>query len=823
MTNENWFLDNQDEFNIPYKFRSDEFYQFPNFEPDENGEFECAAIVVRGLVIFPRMMTPILIDAGLNYSAIQSALKKFETLVAIYIVDQENETGENFDFLPIGTEISVGKIMALPEGDYSALIQGRRRVEILSIVQEDPYIRARIRVVQEKESNDRHIKALMRTSKDLFVKCVHLDKSLSDESQLFAMNIQDPAWLTDMISSAITISPADRYKLIVEIDPRKRLKLLNGILAQELDVLELEEEIQAKIQNEVDKTQREYYLREQLKAIQIELGENDLFSNELSDLREKVKNKQLPDEALAVVNKEIDRIAQTPPMSPETGIIRSYIDWILDLPWTNATEDNLDVQHANEVLEKNHYGLGKVKDRILEFIAVQKLKPLDTKQPILCFVGSPGTGKTSLGRSISEALGKKFVRVSLGGVRDEAEIRGHRRTYIGALPGRILQTMKKAGTINPLFMLDEVDKLGSDFRGDPAAALLEVLDPEQNNEYSDHYLDLDYDLSKVLFITTANTTITIPPALLDRMEVIEFPSYIEDEKVMIAKQFLIPRQLHETGIEDLNIHFPENSVRQIIRNYTYEAGVRNLEREIGRICRKIARLKTEQKSFPTKIESHHIEKFLGPQQIFDLEAEHEDEIGVATAMAWTDSGGDIMPVEVLIVDGKGNLQITGQIGDVMQESAQAALSYMKSKADVLQVDSEIFENVDIHIHIPEGGIPKDGPSAGITIAIALISAFTNRKVRRGVSLTGEITLRGRILPVGGIREKVLAAHRAGITKIFLPLKNEKDLIDLSKKVRKQLNIILVKHMDDVIEEVLLPADPKIVKEKPVKKQKKNND
>ncbi len=819
MTNENWFLDNQDDFDIPYKYRSDEFYQFPNFEPDDKGEFECAAIIVRDLIVFPRMMTPILIDAGLNYSAIQSALKQFETLVAIYVVDHENQPEENFDFLPIGTEISVGKIMSLPEGDYSALIQGRRRVEILAVIQEVPYIKVRVRVVNEKVTNDRHIKALMRISKDLFYKCVHLDKSLSDEAQLFATNIQDPSWLTDMISSAITISPLDRRKLIVEVNPRERLKLLNGILAQELDVLELEDEIQAKIQNEVDKTQREYYLREQLKAIQAELGENDLFINELSELRDKVKNKQLPEEAKFVVNKEIDRLVQMPPMSPETGIIRSYIDWIMDLPWNETTEDNLDVQHANQVLEKNHYGLGKVKDRILEFIAVQKLKPQDTKQPILCFVGSPGTGKTSLGRSISEALGKKFVRVSLGGVRDEAEIRGHRRTYIGALPGRILQTMKKAGTVNPLFMLDEIDKLGSDFRGDPSAALLEVLDPEQNKEYSDHYLDLDYDLSKVLFITTANTTLSIPSALLDRMEVIEFSSYIEDEKVMIAKQFLIPRQLHETGIEDINVQFPEGSIRQIIRNYTYEAGVRNLEREIGRICRKIARLKTEGKTFPTKIESHHIERFLGPQQLFDLEAEHEDEIGVATAMAWTESGGDIMPVEVLIVDGKGNLQITGQIGEVMQESAQAALSYMKSKADVLGVEADLFENVDIHIHIPEGGIPKDGPSAGITIASALISAFTNRKVRRDVALTGEITLRGRILPVGGIREKILAAHRAGITKIFIPVKNEKDLVDLSKKVRKQLNIILVKHMDDVIEEVLLPADPKIVKEKPARKKK----
>jgi len=819
MTNENWFLNNQNEFDIPYKYRSDEFYQFPNFEPDEKGEFESAAIVVRELIVFPKMMTPILVEPGNNYNAIQASIKKFETLISIYVDDSENFTEESLHFLPIGTEISVGKIMSLPEGDYSALIQGRRRVEIISILQEDPYFKVRARIVKEKNINDRHIKALMRTSKDLFVKCVQLDKSLSDEAQLLALNIQEPAGLTDMISSVININLSDRRRLILETDPRERMKLLNGILAQELDVLELEDEIQTKIQSEVDKTQREFYLREQLKAIQAELGESDLFINEISELKDRLKNKALPDDVKIVVEKEIDRLTQMPPMSPETGIIRSYIDWLLDLPWCESTEDNLDVQHSNEVLEKNHYGLVKIKDRILEFIAVQKLKPQDTRQPILCFVGSPGTGKTSLGRSIAEALGKKFVRVSLGGVRDEAEIRGHRRTYIGALPGRIIQTMKKAGTVNPLFMLDEVDKLGSDFRGDPSAALLEVLDPEQNREYSDHYLEVDYDLSKVLFITTANTTLTIPPALLDRMEVIEFPSYIEDEKVMISKQFLIPRQLHETGITDLGILFPENSIRQIIRNYTYEAGVRNLEREIGKICRKIARLKTEEKIYPLKIETKQIEKFLGPQQIFDLEAEHEDEVGVATAMAWTDSGGDIMPVEVLIVNGKGNLQITGQIGEVMQESAQAALSYLKSKSELLQVDTDIFENVDVHIHIPEGGIPKDGPSAGITIACALISAFTNRKVRRDVALTGEITLRGRILPVGGIREKILAAHRAGITKILIPVKNEKDLGELSKKVLKQLNIVLVKHMDEVIEEVLLPPDPKTKKEKTSKKSK----
>ncbi len=506
--------------------------------------------------------------------------------------------------------------------------------------------------------------------------------------------------------------------------------------------------------------------------------------------------------------KEVDRLSQMPSMSPETAMVRSYIDWLLDLPWKNSTEDNLDVKHANSVLEKNHYGLGKVKDRILEYIAIQKLKPEDSRQPILCFVGAPGTGKTSLGKSIAEALGKKFVRVSLGGIRDEAEIRGHRRTYIGALPGRILQTMKKAGTINPLFMLDEIDKLGADFRGDPSAALLEVLDPEQNCEFSDHYLEVEFDLSKVMFITTANTLMTIPPALLDRMEVIEFSSYLEEEKIAIAKQFLIPRQLHETGIEDLSIVFTDTSIKLLIHNYTYEAGVRNLEREIGRICRKIARLKTEGKTFPRKIDEKVVERFLGPQEYFELEAESEDEVGVTTAMAWTENGGDIMPVEVLVMDGKGNLQITGQIGEIMQESAQAAMSFMKSRAKTLNVDPDLFENVDVHVHIPEGGIPKDGPSAGITIACSIISAFTDRKVRREIAMTGEITLRGRILPVGGIREKILAAHRAGITTIIIPKKNEKDLEELNKKVRTSLNIIAINHIDEILDIALLPKQEK---------------
>jgi ATP-dependent Lon protease len=520
--------------------------------------------------------------------------------------------------------------------------------------------------------------------------------------------------------------------------------------------------------------------------------------------------------------KEVNRLTQMPPVSPEVGIIRTYIDWILELPWTKSTEDNLDVAHAERLLEKNHYGLPKAKERILEYIAVKSLRPVKTRQPILCFVGPPGTGKTSLGQSIADALGRKFVRISLGGVRDEAEIRGHRRTYIGALPGRILQTMKRADSSNPLFMLDEIDKLGNDFRGDPASALLEVLDPEQNHAFSDHYLELPFDLSKVMFITTANTDSTIPPALLDRMEVIDFPGYIEEEKIEISRRFLIPRQVDENGLERDQIRFSLQALQRIIREYTYEAGVRNLEREIGKICRKIARKKAESKDYPNQISTNSIEPFLGPPQFFNLEAESDDEVGVATAIAWTANGGEIMPVEVLLIEGKGNLQLTGQLGDVMQESAQAALTYLKSRSEQLDIDFDVYESTDIHVHIPEGAIPKDGPSAGITIASALTSAFTGRKVHREVGMTGEITLRGRVLPVGGVREKVLAAHRAGIKTVVLPRKNLKDLVDIPRKAREALNIVPVDHMDDVLKVALFTPEKKANKKQAQGKPEKDN-
>jgi ATP-dependent Lon protease len=796
--------------------RTEELYRIPDGELDENGCIELPVLVLRDIVVFPRMISPIFVTPGSNLLAIQDAQYNFQTMISLVQRDSEMEDPSPDDLLPIGVELAVGRLLNMPDGNNSALVQGRRRVEVLEFTQVEPFYRVKARVVEEPEEVDRHTDALMRTTRDLFERCVQLDRSLPDEAHLFSLNIQEPGWLSDMVSTAISLPFKERQSLLLQLDPTERLKRVNWLLAQELDVLQLEDEIQTRVQSEVDRSQREFYLREQMKAIQTELGEGDIWSRELAELKENIAKTPLPEEARTVAVKEVDRLAQMPPMAPEVGIIRTYLDWILELPWEKETPDNLDVINASKVLEQYHYGLGKAKDRILEYIAVRSLKPKRARQPILCFVGPPGTGKTSLGRSIAEALERKFVRLSLGGVRDEAEIRGHRRTYIGALPGRILQTMRKAGSVNPLFMLDEIDKLGADFRGDPGAALLEVLDPEQNFSFSDHYLELSYDLSRVMFITTANSMGSIPPALLDRMEVLEFPGYIEEEKLEIARRFLIPRQLEESGLETAEVRFQDASVRRIIREYTYEAGVRNLEREIGRMCRKAARLKSEKKQYPRVFSQTTVEKFLGPVQFFQTEAERQDEVGVATAVAWTESGGEIMPVEVLILEGKGNLQITGQIGEVMQESAQAALSYLKSRSRELNIDAEVYEHLDVHIHIPEGAIPKDGPSAGITIATALISAFTERKVYKEVGMTGEITLRGRILPIGGLREKVLAAHRAGLKTVLVPARNMKDLVDVPHKVLDDLKIVPVIHMDEVLQMALHPPVEKPARHKRVK-------
>jgi ATP-dependent Lon protease len=799
MNHPNDWNEEEENFNLALSQRTEELYRVPNMEANEAGLIEALVLPLRDLVIFPRMVSPIFVGREASLLAVQEAQHRNQTVIGLTQRDPELEDPGLKDFLPIGVEMAVGRLLSMPDGSSSALVQGRRRVEIVEFIRVKPYIKVRARVLFEPNTADRQTQATMRSVLDLFDRCVHLDRSIPEEAHLFAMNISEPGWLADMVATSLSLNFEEKQTLLLMTDPRARLQHINKVLAEEVDVLELEDEIHSRVQNEVDKSQREFYLREQMKQIQTELGEGDIFTKDAGELKDRIAKAELPEEARNVAMKELERLNQMPPMAPEVGIIRTYLDWILDLPWTTVTPDNLDVKNAGRILERDHYGLKKPKERILEYIAVRSLKPKKERQPILCFVGPPGTGKTSLGRSIAESLGRKFVRVSLGGVRDEAEIRGHRRTYIGALPGRVLQTMKRAGTANPLFMLDEIDKLYSDFRGDPASALLEVLDPEQNFAFSDHYLELPFDLSRVMFVTTANTLAPIPPALLDRMEVIEFPGYIEEEKLIIAEKYLIPRQLEENGIHDTGLKFETESLQKIIREYTYEAGVRNLEREIGRVCRKVARLKAEGKKYPESVTGELIEKFLGPPQFFLTLAERKDEVGVATGLAWTENGGEIMFVEVAILEGKGGMQITGQVGDVMQESAQAGLSYLKSRASVLGIDPDVFDRLDIHVHLPEGGIPKDGPSAGITMTSAIISAFTGRPMLKDVAMTGEITLRGRVLPIGGLREKVLAAHRAGIKTVIIPERNVKDMVDVPKQVQKDLKIVPVAHMDQVLE------------------------
>jgi ATP-dependent Lon protease len=804
MKDNDWFFRDDDIFGEALHRRTEELYQIPDSIPDEDGLIQCPLLPLRDLVVFPHMVSPVFLSQKAALAAVEEAQLRNLTVIALTLRDPDIEKPKPEDFFSIGVEMAVGRLLTMPDNSSSALVQGRRRVDVVEFVKKKSHMAVIARPVYDIPEINQEIEASMRTVREMFQQCVQLDRSLPEETYLYALNIEDPGWLADMVVTAVAPPLNVRQELLSVLDPLERLDQVINLLAREADVLELEDKIHTRAQSEVDRTQREFYLREQMKVIQTELGENDLWTQEIIELQTRVESAELPEDVQVRCLKEVARLGQMPPMSPEVGIIRTYIEWILELPWKESTDDNLDVLHAENTLESQHYGLPRAKDRILEYIAVRSLKPKKLRQPILCFVGPPGTGKTSLGRSIAEALGRKFVRLSLGGVRDEAEIRGHRRTYIGALPGRILQTMRRAGTINPLFMLDEIDKLGQDFRGDPSSALLEVLDPEQNFSFSDHYLELPYDLSNVMFITTANTSLSIPPALMDRMEVIEFPGYIEEEKIEIAKRFLVPRQAEENGFETDEIKFPERTLKRIIHEYTYEAGVRNLEREIGKTLRKIARMKAEKKKVPRRVNAPTLERLLGPPQYFNLEAEEKDEIGVATAIAWTENGGEIMPVEVLLVEGKGNLQITGQIGSVMQESAQAALSYLKSRADVFKVKHEYFEQIDIHIHVPEGGIPKDGPSAGITICTALVSGFTKRPVYRDIGMSGEITLRGRILPVGGIREKILAAHRAGLKKVLIPEKNKKDLVEISRRVQRELDIVQVSHMDEVLEIAIAP-------------------
>jgi len=766
---------------------------------------EAPLLPLRDVVMFPRMVTPLFIGRDRSIEAIEAANDLGEPIITVAQRDAEVMEPGPEDLFTFGSETLMGRLLRIPDGTVSILGQGIQRVQIVEYIHLEPYIRVRALPVYESTEKTPLTEALMRAVLALFEKVVQLSRTLPEDAYVFAMNIDQPGWLADLMAQALSLNVSERQEVLETLDVAARLQRVSVLLAKELDVLELEDRIHSQVQEELDKTQREYFLREQMKAIQHELGEGDIYTQEVNELREKIAKTDMPEEARAQAEKELGRLASMPPMSPETGMIRTYLDWLVELPWSEETEDNLDVKHVEEVLESRHYGLPKAKERILEYIAVRSLAAEKMRSPILCFVGPPGTGKTSLGQSIAEALGRKFVRVSLGGVRDEAEIRGHRRTYIGSLPGRIIQTMRRAETINPLFMLDEVDKLGMDFRGDPASALLEILDPEQNYAFSDHYLEVPYDLSKVLFITTANILDPIPPALRDRMEVIEFPGYVDEEKLEIANRFLIPRQLEENGLEGTPVAFSEGALRGLIREYTYEAGVRNLERQIASVCRKVARSVAEGGKPPKRVSVLMLNRYLGPPEFIRSLAEEQDGVGIAMGVAWTAAGGDLTPVEVVLMPGKGNLTLTGQLGDIMQESAQAALSYTRSRSDDFDIKPDVFDKTDVHVHLPEGAIPKDGPSAGITIATALISAFTGRAVRHDVGMTGEITLRGRVLPVGGLKEKMLAAHRAGLKTIVIPKRNKKDLVEIPKRVKRQLDIIMAEQMTDVLTTALLPV------------------
>jgi ATP-dependent Lon protease len=775
---------------------------------DLTGQLDFPLLPIRNTVLIPNVVTPLMVGREQSIKAIDAAMSKDRTL---FVVTQKNEELEDpgpEDVYTIGVEAVIDRVLRLPDGTTSVLIHGQRRLRRLEYTQVAPFMRARTEVISEETERTLAVEALMRATLALFEKCIKLSNTLPDEAFITAMNIDKPGWLADFIVSTIETSITTRQEILEAFNIEERLQKTCILLSKELNILELESHIHTQVQQEVDKSQREYFLREQLKAIQQELSETDPTIREGAELRDKIEAAGMPKEIKARALKELDRLNATPSMAPDSGVIRTYLDWLVALPWTKASDDRLDLEEAQRILEERHYGLEKVKERILEYIAVRKLS--DTmRSPILCFVGPPGVGKTSLGRSIAEALNRKFVRLSLGGVHDEAEIRGHRRTYVGALPGRILQTMKTADTVNPLFVLDEIDKIGADYRGDPSAALLEVLDPEQNHAFSDHYLEVPYDLSKVIFLTTANVLHPVPAALRDRLEVIELPGYTEDEKLHIARQFLIPKQMQEHGLKESKVAFEDAAIHRLIREYTFEAGVRNLEREIASVLRKVARKVAEGRRNKTTITAEKIPDYLGPQKHFFELAEQKDEPGIATGVAWTSAGGDLLTVEATLMEGRGNLTLTGQLGDVMKESAQAALSYARSRAKQLGLENRFYEKYDIHLHLPAGSIPKDGPSAGITMATALISALTRRAARRDVAMTGEITLRGRVLPIGGVKEKVLAAHRAGITTFILPKRNMQDLQDVPPEVVKDLRFLPVERMDEVLAIALhaLPLSP----------------
>lgn len=779
------------------------------FRPDNNGHtlgelpdvIEAPVLPMREAIVFPRAVMPITIGRERTLFALDAA-RETGVMIALAQKNLEHLDPRPSDLNELGVALALGRALTMPDGSASLLAQGRARVQVIEWLQAVPFMIARAKVMKEPQAQSNVAEALMRVVLSQFDHVVDLNRSIPEDAFVFAMNINEPGWLADFITQNLPIGLASRQSILEALDPIERLQRLNTLLANELDVLELEDRIHERAQKEVDKSQREYYLREQIKSIQTELGEIDSNASEIGTLRARLKQSGMSDMAREKAEREIAKLDLLPSMTPEVGIVRDYLEWLLSLPWNEATQDRLDVPNAARVLDERHFGLTKAKERILEHIAVRKLTG-GARSPILCFVGPPGTGKTSLARSIAESLGRKFARLSVGGIRDEAEIRGHRRTYVGALPGRILQTMRRVGTLNPLVVLDEIDKIGDDYRGDPSAALLEVLDPEQNHEFEDHYLDLPYDLSRVMWVTTANYLYDVPPALRDRLEVIEFTGYVEEEKLEIAKRFLVPKQIDETGLKHEPPIFSDDVLRGIIREYTYEAGVRNLDRAIAKICRKTARKVAEAKPFVRRLTSSMLHKYLGPPEFDFARMDERDQVGVANGVSWSEGGGDLLPIEVTLMDGDGDLTLTGSLGDVMQESAKAALSYARSRANDFGIARRAFEKSDIHVHVAEGAIPKDGPSAGITMATALVSALTKIAVRRDVAMTGEITLRGRVLPIGGLKEKLFAAHRAGIRTLVMPKKNAKDLDEVPKRVLREMTIVQVESMDEVLGKALV--------------------
>ena len=759
---------------------------------------------IRDIVIYPYMMLPLFVGRDVSIRAVEESLSRDRLIFLVAQKNSAEEAPNPSDINRVGTIASIMRMLKLADGRVKILVQGLSKGEVDTYLRERPFFEVKIRKVIEPTLPEVpiEVEALMRTAKEKIEQILNL-KNLPPEIVMVTDNISDPGVLADLVASNLRLKIEESQAILEIFDPIERLKKVNELLSRELELSTMQARIQNQAKEEMSKTQRDYFLREQLKQIQQELGEGDERTEEINELKKQLDKAKMPVDVKREADKQLKRLEQMHPESSEASLVRTYLDWLVDLPWGKKTKDNLNIKKAKQVLDEDHYNLEKIKERILEYLAVNKLRR-KIKGPILCFVGPPGVGKTSLGRSVARALGRNFVRISLGGVRDEAEIRGHRRTYVGALPGRVIQGIKQAGSNNPVFMLDEIDKVGADFRGDPSAALLEVLDPEQNHAFSDHYLNLPFDLSNVLFICTANMLDPIPPALADRMEVIQLSGYTNEEKLEIARKYLLPRQLEDNGISTKYLEFSDDAVLRIIAEYTKEAGLRNLEREIASICRKVARKIAEEKKDLTRITRANLHSFLGaPKFSPETEQEHH-EIGVATGLAWTSAGGELLFVEASLSKGRGNLTLTGQLGDVMKESAQAAVSYARAHARKLGIEEDFYQKLDIHIHVPAGAIPKDGPSAGITVATALISALMKRPVSRDVAMTGEITLRGRVLPIGGLKEKSLAAFRAGIKTIILPDRNEKDLDEVPKSLRRRLRWIVVKNMSDVLKIALLP-------------------